>query len=411
MSAPTAAPRGDARSDELASGAAIRLIAGREVRSRLMSKAFRWLTLGFMLVVVLGGVAMHFIASADDVKHVAVMPSAAAAQPQIEAAATATGVQVEVTTVTDETAARAQLSSGDLDVLVTSVQPTLDIVVKESLDTSLQPMFGALAQQLALIDAIEGLGGDPVAVTAEVGSAQPQVTSLEPPPEVDSGQIVAGFLAGILIFMTLMTSGQMVAQGVVEEKSSRVVELLLSTVRPWQLMAGKVLGIGLVGLVQMLLIVTSGVGTALVLGLVDTSSVSLGSAAAWSIVWFVIGFATYALVLAALAALVSRQEDVGAAIGPVSGVMIVPYIIGVSIAPWDPDNPLVVWLSYLPFCSPMLMPIRIALGTVEPWEVALAVMLSLLVIPVLVWFAGRVYSNAVLRSGSKVRLRDALRGT
>lgn len=400
----------EVQADQLGSAAAIRLIAGREIRSRVMSKSFRYLTLGFMVVVILGGVAIHFINSGEDVKHIAVTQSAAAAQPQIEAAAAATGVDAEVTVVEDQSAAQDQLTSGDLDVVVTSVQPTLDIVVKESLDAALQPMFGALAQQLALVDAIDELGGDPVTITAEVGSAQPQVTSLEPPPEVDPGQIVAGFLAGILIFMTLMTSGQLVAQGVVEEKSSRVVELLLSTVRPWQLMSGKVLGIGVIGLIQMVLIVGSGVGTALVLGLVDTSSVSLGSAAAWSLIWFVIGFATYALVLAALAALVSRQEDVGAAIGPVSAVMMVPYIIGVSIAPWDPDNPLVVWLSYLPFCAPMLMPIRIALGAVEPWEVALAVALSLLVIPVLVWFAGRVYSNAVLRSGSKVRLREALRG-
>jgi ABC-2 type transport system permease protein len=91
--------------------------------------------------------------------------------------------------------------------------------------------------------------------------------------------------------------------------------------------------------------------------------------------------------------------------------MIVPYIVAVSIAPWSPDSPVVVWLSYIPFCSPLIMPVRIALGAAEGWEVALSVALSLAVIPVLVWVAGRIYSNAVLHSGGRVRLADALRGT
>ena len=112
--------------------------------------------------------------------------------------------------------------------------------------------------------------------------------------------------------MALMTAGQLVAQGVVEEKSSRVVELLLATLRPWQLMAGKVLGIGLMGLLQMVLVVGAGVGTGVGPRTWWTpASVDLGSTAVWALVWFVIGFATYALVLAALASLVSRQEDVG----------------------------------------------------------------------------------------------------
>ena len=90
--------------------------------------------------------------------------------------------------------------------------------------------------------------------------------------------------------------------------------------------------------------------------------------------------------------------------------MVIPYIIGITIAPWDPHNPLVVWLSFVPFCSPLIMPIRIAVGGVEGWANLLSVCLSLAVIPILVWLAGRVYSNAVLRSGSRVSLREALRG-
>ncbi len=395
--------------ERLGSWSAIRLVAGREMRFRAGSKSFRLITLAFVLAVILGGVLIKAVTSGEDTKTIAVMSEASAAVPQIQAAAMATGVQADVVTVTDRVAAEDQVSSGEFDVLVTATTPELSIVVKDTLDIALQPMFGALAQQIALVDAVTALGGDPVQVTVEVSSARPDVHALEPSPPVDGGQVAAGFITGILLFISLQTAGQYVAQGVVEEKSSRVVELLLSTVSPWQLMAGKVLGIGLIGLAQLVAIVAAGVGTALALDLVDSSTVSLGSAAAWAVVWFVIGFTCYALVLAALASLVSRQEDVGGVIGPVIALMVIPYIIGVSIAPWDPDNPLVVGLSFVPFCSPMLMPIRIALGSVEPWEVGVAIVLSLAVIPVLVWLSGRVYSNAVLRTGSRIRLKDALR--
>jgi ABC-2 type transport system permease protein len=176
-------------------------------------------------------------------------------------------------------------------------------------------------------------------------------------------------------------------------------------------MAGKVLGIGIIGLIQVVLVVGAGSGTALALGLVDASSINLGVTALWVVIWFVIGFTMYALALGALAALVSRQEDVGSVTAPVLTLMMIPYLIGVSIAPWDPTNPLVIWLSYVPFCSPLLMPMRIALGEVDAWEVALALGLSLALIPVLVWLAGRIYSHAVLRSGGRIKLKDALTGS
>ena len=393
---------------ELSSGAAVRLIAGREISSRIRSKAFIWTTIALVAAVVLGGVLINLVGStSDSTQHVGVTPDAADLSEQIVATGTVTGATVETQEVADQAAGEALLTDGTIDALVTSTDP-LTVVVHTKLSDSLAPVFASLAQQEALASAVTSLGGDPGEVGREIAQASPDVTALEPEPERDSGQIVAGFVAGILLFISLMTTGQLVAQGVVEEKSSRVVELLLATVRPWQLMAGKVLGIGLIGLTQVVLVVGAGAGTAVALGLVDTSSINLGTTALWVVIWFIIGFTMYALALGALAALVSRQEDVGSVTAPVMTLMMVPYIIGVSIAPWDPTNPLVVWLSYIPFCAPLLMPMRIALGEVEPWEVALALGLSLALIPVLVWLAGRIYSNAVLRSGGRIKLKDAL---
>ena len=391
----------------VSSGTAVRMIAGREISTRIRSKAFIWTTVALVAGVVVGGVLLHLATDKDDGYTVGLLPTAAPAEEALTATAAASDVAVTAPEVTDRAAGEQQLRDGDIDALVTSTDP-FTVVVHESAPEPLAPVFASVAQQLALSTAITDLGGNPAEVGAQIASAAPQVVALEPPPERDGAQVAAGFIAGILLFITLMSAGQLVAQGVVEEKSSRVVELLLATVRPWQLMAGKVLGIGLIGLAQIVLVVGAGAGTAAALGLVDASNVDVGMTALWVVIWFIVGYTTYALALGALAALVSRQEDVGSVTAPVIAVMMIPYIIGVSIAPWDPTNPLVVILSFIPFCAPLIMPIRIALGEVAPWEVALSLGLSLAVIPVLVWLAGRVYSNAVLRSGGRIKLREAL---
>ena len=393
---------------EISNGAAIRLIAAREISTRVRSKAFIWTTVALVAAVVLGGVLLGIVGSrSDTAQQVGVTPEAAGIAEQLVALGTVLGTTIETREVASAEDGDELLTDGTLGAVVTGTDP-LTVSVHTSLPDALTPVLASLAQQEALSAEVTDLGGDPGEVGRAIAQAAPDVTALEPEPERDTAQIAAGFVAGILLFISLMTAGQLVAQGVVEEKSSRVVELLLATVRPWQLMAGKVLGIGAIGLGQVVLVVGAGAGTAAALGLVDSSSIDLGATALWVIIWFVVGFSMYALALAALAALVSRQEDVGSVTAPIMTLMMIPYIIGISIAPWDPTNPLVVWLSYVPFCAPMLMPMRIALGEVAPWEIALSLGLSLALIPVLVWLAGRIYSNAVLRSGGRIKLKDAL---
>jgi ABC-2 type transport system permease protein len=225
---------------------------------------------------------------------------------------------------------------------------------------------------------------------------------------VDSQRLALGIITGILIYLALLIYGQMVAQGVVEEKSSRVVELLLSTIRPWQLMAGKVLGIGVVGLAQMILTGVVGVVASKATGALTIGLSSAIGTVVWLVVWYLLGFFAYALVFAGLGALVSRQEDIGSVTAPVMMLIIVPYVLGISILPSDPSNHLVEVLSVIPTFAPTLMPIRLAMGGVPLWEVITSVVLVLAMIPILVALTGRIYRNAVMRSGARVRLRDAL---
>lgn len=386
----------------------VRLVAGREITQRARTKSFVWTTVALLVLVVVATVGASFLMGSEKTLHVGVTEQTQALGSAVTATAESIGSVVEVVTVTEDEG-RTRVSDGELDALVTGTADDFTVVAKETLDTGLATIMSILDQQAALASEISALGGDPDTVSAAVASATLDVESLDPPPEIDGSQVIAAYIVGILLFIALQTCGQMVAQGVVEEKTSRVVELLLATLRPWQLMTGKVAGIGAIGLVQVALLTGAGVVAARAVGLTDSIRVDLGATALWAAVWFVVGFTLYALLFAALAALVSRQEEVASVTSPVFVLMILPYIVGISVAPWAPDNTLVVWLSYLPFTSPLIMPVRVALGAVPDWQVVAVLAGNLVVIPLLVWFTGRVYSNAVLRTGSRVKLKDALR--
>jgi len=387
----------------------LRLVAGREISTRIRSRAFLWTTGLLVVAIVGGGLVLDLALGSPTAATVALTPQTEPLAQPLQDIARAGEESVEVVRLPDDAAAEASVRDGDVDAALTGDPADFTVVVRSEPGAALYSLLTVLRQQAALGSAVTELGGDPTAVAAELAAATLDVRALDPAPERDGGQIAAGYVAGILLFLALQTTAQLVSQGVVEEKSTRVVELLLSTIRPWQLMAGKVLGIGVIGLIQVLVVISAAAGTALALDLLDASGLDLGSTVVWALAWFVLGFVMYALALAALASLVSRQEDVASVTAPVLLLMIIPYVIGISIAPWDPTNTIVVVLSYVPFAAPLVMPMRIALGTVETWQVLASFALSAALVPLLVWGAGRIYLNAVLRTGARVRLRDALR--
>ncbi|MGI8309848.1 ABC transporter permease [Saccharopolyspora hattusasensis] len=159
--------------------------------------------------------------------------------------------------------------------------------------------------------------------------------------------------------------------------------MLLSTIKPTELLAGKVVGIGLTNLLQLLIIAGAGLLAAGVGGMLTLPSAALASTLAWALVWFVLGFFTYATVLAAASSLVSRHEELQNVISPVIMVLVVPFVIGVSMLPSSPDSTFTAVLSLVPGFSPTLMPMRIALGVAAPWEIAVATVLSIAAIAVL----------------------------
>jgi ABC-2 type transport system permease protein len=389
--------------------AAIRLIAGRELSVRLRSKAFRIVTLVMVIVVVALCVVLKVLAGTSGGVTVGYLPGDAAAAGQLPAIAGSIGQTVHVRAIPDRAAGETQVRSGDLDALLTGDPTHLTVVVKKDIDNGLHNALNVLAGQLAFDQQITRLGGDPAAVRAAAANATATVAPLEKPYPYQSQQLVLGIVAGVLIYVSLLLNGQAVAQGVVEEKSSRVVELLLSTIRPWQLMAGKVLGIGIVGLLQILVIAVAGVVAGLATHVLTISATAAVSTVVWLIVWYLLGFFMYAVVFAGLGALVSRQEDVGSVVAPAMMFLIVGYLLGVSVLPSDPSSHLMEVLSVIPVFAPTVMPMRLAMGGVASWEAILSIVLVAALIPLLIWATARIYRNAVLRTGARVTLRQALR--
>ncbi|WP_203336241.1 ABC transporter permease [Nocardioides limicola] len=397
-----------ARGAGVSGSGAVALVASREIRTRITSKTYLLSLAAVVVAIVAGGVLMRVLGD-DDPTRIGFHSPVSGLAGEVALLAEATEVAVETTTWDDLDRAEQMLSDGEIDVLVALTDGGWELVVERTLPPEVEWMFFTLSQQHALADELLDVGVDAQQLLAVMAQAQPEVRTLDADAEVDGGRMIAGYLVGILIFIALMTTGQMVAVGVVEEKTSRVVELLLATVRPWQLLAGKVIGIGVIGLVQVVAIIGAGVATALALGLLGDTSMRLGSVALWSLGWFLIGYVSYAVVLAGLGALVSRQEEVSGVIGPVTMLMVLPYMAGIMVAPWEPGSSLVVALSWIPLCAPFVMPMRMAFGSPEMWEVWGAAGVSLALLPVLIWLAARMYSGAVLSTGARVGILQSLR--
>ncbi|RAY15907.1 ABC transporter permease [Actinomadura craniellae] len=383
---------------------AVLLVTRREIETRILSKMFLIFT-GLMLVTVIGGSVIFTLIGGSSAVTVGVTDPALA-RP-LAAAADALGEDVETRTVPAATGEK-QVLDGELDVFVTGTATAPKAVVKRQLDPALQAALASIARQTALDAEIARTGGDPAAANRAAAAAKVDVQRLDPQAEGFGERIGLGMFAGILVYLILLVYGQTVVQGVVEEKSSRVVELLLTSIRPTQLLFGKVLGIGVVGTVQMLLVVVAGVVSAQVTGLFSIPASVITWAGFWALVWFLLGYVMYALMFAALGSLVSRQEDANGVVTPVMMLIIVPYVIGVSVLPADPDSGLVELLSLIPFFSPTLMPMRAAFD-VPAWQVALTLTLTVLLIALMIQLAGRIYRNSVLRTGTRIRLADAFR--
>jgi ABC-2 type transport system permease protein len=197
-----------------------------------------------------------------------------------------------------------------------------------------------------------------------------------------------------------------VAVGVVEEKVSRIVEILRATVKPAQLLWGKILGIGIVQIASTLVLAAVGLVTARATGLLTIPDVAY-SMVGVSMIWLLLGFLFFAALYAATGAMVSRQEEINSAAWP---LMIVAMgamyagIFGISA----PDSGVMRVLAWIPPFSSTVVPMRVATGYGDWVEVAGSALLMALVTAFAVWISGQIYRRSVLMTGSRVSWKKAL---
>jgi ABC-2 type transport system permease protein len=380
----------------------IRLVAGREISSRLRDKAFL-ISSAVIVLLVIGAIALQVVLGNQATREtVGVVGDPSVLQPALLAQGKSLDVQVTVVGLRDEAAARQAVQNGDVNGALVQTTSGARLLVKDSAGGPLQAVVQGAVTQVTLGEQLARAGIDV--------SSLPRldIQTLDPNAAQRQQRTVVTLIGVAVLYSLLVLFGQFVAQGVVEEKSSRVVELLLATLRPWQLLAGKILGLGLLGLAQIVVIAAVGVGGALAFDVVSLPGQLVGTVVT-VVAWFVLGYALYAAVFAAAASLVSRQEDLATVIMPTTLLLVAGFVVAIQAA-GNPASTLATVTSFVPGLSPLVMPVRMAAGEAAPWEVALSVVLMLGAIALVVRLAGRIYAGALLRTGGKVKVREALRG-
>jgi ABC-2 type transport system permease protein len=377
---------------------AVRLVAMREVIERGRSKGYLASMLFTLFLLVAGFVLPAvFLGNPAAVKLALVGESPPGLVPALEAAATAYETELEISSVADRAAAEAAIRARTIEAALevpADLSSAGSIIVLEELGPTLQ---GIVSQTI-------------IALRAGTNALPPAVSVIEPPTAEDITALLFANAGIILMFIGIFSYGTWVLTGVVEEKQSRVVEVILSTVRPRDLLMGKVLGIGLLALAQLLVLVIAGIVVAQFSGQLSLPPTTVG-AVVQLLGWFILGFAFYSTAMGVLGALASRVEEASNASMPVTMTATLAYILSIIFVTQEPAGVLARVMTFLPPAAPMVVPLRVALGAIEPWEIVVSIALMLGAIWVLFAVGGRVYSGAVLQTGGQMKLRDAWRAS
>jgi ABC-2 type transport system permease protein len=381
------------------------LVARREWDQRVRSRAFLISTaISVAIVVAIVLVPDLLGAGKAPTRTVGLVGQTSAELPSLlQASGRQLGFTVKTTTFPSQAAGRAALQAGDVSVLLVDEK---QLVWKTESDLQLRGIIASSLAYLHTQRAITDLGLTP----QQAQSLSPPglaSSSLEPMTKELAARQVLATITVIVLFMAIAFYGGFVLSGIVEEKSSRVVEVLLSRLRPAELLLGKILGIGLVGLAQFALLSAAALMALASMGNSLAPGTSPGTIA-WAVIWFILGYSFYSVLYATVGSTVSRQEDTQAVQVPVTVVLVVGYIFSLQTAA-SPDTTLAVFASLFPPTAPMVMTVRMANGGVPWWQVALAIALLVASVYGLVRLAARIYTGAALRIGPRVRLRDAWR--
>lgn len=379
------------------------LVAKREATERARTRAYIVSTV-LTLVILGGGAAIATLVSFDDAPRfdVAVTgPLPASFDEMLDGAAATAGIAIDTTLVSDPAAARAAVAEGRAHAAVIGPHT---VVVEARRDTTVEAVLDAALRQAQFFERLGESGLPPEVVTGLLDGGRVDVESISEPPTTE-GQTVA-MISIMLLFFVITLYGQWVLMGVTEEKTTRVVEQVLSSISVRSLLAGKVLGLGALGLAQLVVIVVGGLIAFATLDTFELTSAAYPTAA-WSILWFVLGFAFYGVLYAAAGSLVSRSEDAQATSTPVVLLSTASYLLTFAVIVPNPDSTLARLLSLVPTMAPIAFPARIGFAGVATAEILVGVAIMVASVVLATRLAARIYAGALLTSGSRVKLRHA----
>jgi len=394
--------------------AALWQVALREITERARSRAYL-LTTGLTILIVLGlivipnlfggGTAESIVGSVgegnDEIISTAVELGNANDEPDDPPS-----IAIETVDFDDRDAAMEALDEGEVDAVLIDGGEIVLRSVGGFGGNSFISGFQRAAGTVQIQSIIEEHGQE-AADIVEILTTEPlETTTLsEGDPEESESRTAVAYFGLLLLYVAVLLYGTWILTGVTEEKANRVVEVLLSSVRPWQILGGKILGIGLLAMVQLLSTIAVAVIALRVTQAFDLPPIEIGSVLNL-LLWFVLGFLIFAVLFGAAGSLVSRTEDANTIAMPMSMTAVVGFFVSIT-ALNDPDGIVAVIFTFVPVTSPFVVPVRSALEAIPAWQYLGALAITITAIVVLTGLAGRIYAGGLLRYGGRVKLREA----
>jgi ABC-2 type transport system permease protein len=382
------------------------IVALREIRERGGSRAYRISTVLAVLLVV-AVILIPSLIRESKTYHVGLtgaIPAGAVAELEVQAGAV--GHQLETTHYGTPGQGERAMRDNRIDVLLVDGS---QLEWRTGSDSALTAVIANALQAVHIRQQADRLGipaGQlaqlliPVTLTSRtIGAAH----------TADKDANTVGFIAVGLLYVAISFYAGFVLTGVVQEKANRVAEVLLARMPAREVLAGKVLGIGAVGLGQFALIAIAAAVTVQLMNHADAPTIPV-DVLGWTLIWFILGYLFYSVIYAAVGATTSRIEDAQSAIAPITGLMLLSYL-GVIYAEENPDTALTVILSYFPPTAPIVMTYRVAVHAAPGWQIITAAVVTALAIWALMRTAGRIYRGALLRFGGRIPLRDLIRSS
>lgn len=386
------------------------LVARREVLERGRSRGFI-LSVLFTTALVIGSFLVPALLFGEDeaTRIGIVQPAPNGLDTGIRTVAAQYDSEVAFSSFPDDEAADLALEAEQIDVVV-SVPADLsdagEVRFAEETDPTISQGIAAAVVALRVQDVIGASNVDQAALVA--AQQPPAISALDPETELDEARFLVANIGAILILIGVFSFGFTVLTGVVEEKQSRVVEVVLSTVRARDLLMGKVLGIGVLGLLQLAFFVGAALLAASWTDRLTLPATTAGTVA-MIVLWFILGYTLYSTALGFLGALASRMEEASNASTPVTMIAMVSYFVGIFSVIDDPSGPVAVIATFLPPSAPFIVPLRAAFDAIGPLELIGSVVVTLAGIWLLFTVGARVYAGAVLQTQARMKLRDAWR--